>query len=85
MEIRLKEWGADIEKLKERAEEAPDEVKRFCMDRIGTLETMRRTGFARLREMKQTGDDAWEEIRSDLDAHWDEMRKTFTETYEKLK
>ena len=84
METRLKEWGAEIEKLRERVAGCPEEVRTFCLDRIGTLETMRRNGFARLREMRQSGDDAWEEIRSDLDSHWGEMRRVFTEIYGKL-
>ncbi len=84
MEARLKEWSSEIEKIRERAEASPEAIKAYCMDRVGTLQTMQRNGFARLRELRQSGDDAWEEIRSDLDSHWDEMRRVFAEVYKKL-
>lgn len=85
MESRLKDWAADVAKLKERAENASPEIKRFCLDRVTALEAMERDGFAKLRELKGAGDDDWEAIRTDLETHWDEMRKTFRETYEKLR
>ncbi len=84
MESRLKAWRADIEKIKERAEKAPEDVKKFCLDRAGTLEAMERNAFAQLRELRNSGDDEWEALRTSIDSHWDEMRKVFAETYEKL-
>ena len=83
-EKRLRDWGVEIENLKERIASAPPEDRAFCQDRIERLETLRGEGFAKLRDIRQLGDEDWEALHSDLETLWDKMRRIFAEIYGKM-
>ncbi|HWQ49292.1 MAG TPA: hypothetical protein VN414_10180 [Methanosarcina sp.] len=77
MEAQLREWGAGIDKLKARADQAAADTRQGYYDQIESLHAKQTSMQAKLQELKTSSDDAWGDLKEGLDHSWNHMRDSF--------
>jgi uncharacterized coiled-coil DUF342 family protein len=85
MEAQLSEWGAEIDKLKDRADRAAADTRQGCYDQIEALHAKQASIQAKLQELKTSGDDAWGDLKEGLDSSWNEVRDSFNKAAARFK
>jgi len=85
MEAQLSEWGADIDKLKARADQASADTKQGYYDQIETLHTKQASMQAKLQELKTSSDDAWEDLKEGLEHSWNQVKDSFNHAAARFK
>ena len=75
-ESQLREWDAEIEKLKAKADKADAESRIKYYEELEDLHTKRSRIANRLREMKEAGEDKWEDFKVEVERAWDDMRNS---------
>lgn len=76
LQAQLDEWGAEIDKLKAKADNAEAEVQLEYYKQIEELRSMQETARDKLNELKDASDDAWEDLKAGIDSAWDTLGKT---------
>lgn len=64
LDAQVKEWNAQIELLKAKADKARAEVKIEYYKTIEALQSKQNDAKAKLRELKTAGDEAWEDLKT---------------------
>jgi hypothetical protein len=82
---QLKQWDADIEKLKARAEEAQGEAKTKYNKKIQDLRDKKEAARDRLEEVKQASEEAWEKLKSGTEKAFNEMKDSLHAALSKFK
>ncbi len=85
MEAQLSEWGAEIDKLKTRADKAAADTRQGYYDEIETLRAKRASMQAKLQELKASSDDAWGDLKEGLDRSWNQVRDSFNKAAARFK
>jgi uncharacterized coiled-coil DUF342 family protein len=85
MEAQLSEWGAEIDKLKARADKATADTRQGYYDEIETLRAKRASMQAKLQELKASSDDAWGDLKEGLDRSWNQVRDSFNKAAARFK
>lgn len=70
IQAQLDEWGAEIDKLKARADAAEADAQLKYYKEIEELRTMQDDARGKLAELKEAGDDAWEDLKAGIDSAW---------------
>lgn len=78
IEAQLAEWGAEIDKLKVRADKAAADAKQGYYDQIEALRAKQVLIQAKLQELKASSDDAWGDLKQGLEHSWNELRDSFS-------
>lgn len=73
LQAQLDEWGADIDKLKAKADSAEADVQLEYYKQIEELRSMQETAANKLTELKDTSDDAWEDLKAGINSAWDSL------------
>ncbi|MBN2965598.1 hypothetical protein JWV37_12495 [Sulfurospirillum sp. T05] len=73
LEAQLKEWGAEIDKLKAKAEKTEADVQLEYYKEIEELRAMQNQANEKLRALKTASDDAWEDLKAGMDNAWDSL------------
>lgn len=73
LQAQLDEWGAEIEKLKAKADNAEADVQLEYYKQIEELRTMQESATKKLAELKNAGDDAWEDLKAGIESAWDSL------------
>jgi multidrug resistance efflux pump len=81
----MKEWNAQIDLLKVKAETAQAEAKVEYYARIEALKHKRDTARTKLQELKAAGDDAWEDLKAGAEKAWAEVKSAFHDAASKFK
>ncbi|MDP8244748.1 MAG: hypothetical protein P9L94_11745 [Candidatus Hinthialibacter antarcticus] len=76
LEAQLNQWGAEIDKLKAKAENAQADAKIEYSFQIDELNSMKDAANDKLTELKNASDDAWEELKAGCEHAW----ATFSES-----
>jgi multidrug resistance efflux pump len=77
MEAQLSEWGAELDKLKARADKATADTRQGYYDEIEALRAKQASLQAKLQELKTSGDDAWGDLKEGLDHSWNQVKDAF--------
>jgi hypothetical protein len=85
LDAQLKEWNAQIDLLKAKAENNQADAKIYYYKRIGALEQKRNGAKMKLRELKSAGDEAWEELKTGAEKAWAEAKTAFHDAVSKFK
>ncbi|MFA4885378.1 MAG: hypothetical protein WC601_06345 [Desulfotomaculaceae bacterium] len=85
MEAQLSEWGAELDKLADRADKAKADTKQGYHDQIEALRSKHASMNAKLQELKTSSDDAWGDLKEGLDHSWDQVKDTFTKAIARFK
>ncbi len=73
LQAQLDEWGAEINKLKARADGAEADIQLEYYKKIEELRTMQESATNKLSKLKDAGDDAWEDLKAGIDSAWDSL------------
>lgn len=73
LQAQLKEWGAEIDRLKAKADDAEADAQLEYYKEIEKLRSMQEAANRKLAELKEASDDAWEDLKADVDSAWDSM------------
>ena len=73
IQAQLEEWGAEIDKLKARADRAQADAQLEYSEQIEELRSMRDNANEKLSELRSASDDAWEHLKSGIDGAWDSL------------
>jgi uncharacterized coiled-coil DUF342 family protein len=73
LQAQLDEWGAQIDKLKAKADGAEADVQLEYYKQIEELRAMQESATDKLDELKDASDDAWEDLKAGIDNAWDSL------------
>ena len=85
METQLSEWGAEIDKLKARADKAAADTRQGYYDQIEALRAKQASMQAKLQELKTSSDDAWGDLKEGLDHSWNQVKDSFNKAAARFK
>ncbi len=85
MEAQLSEWGAEIDKLKARADKAAADTRQDYFDQVEALHAKQASMQTKLQELKTSSDDAWEDLKDGLDHSWNQIRGSFNKAAARFK
>ena len=85
LEAQMREWNAQIDLLKARADTAKAEAKVEYYARIEALQQKRDKARAKLQELKAAGDEAWEELKAGAEKAWAEVKSAIHDATSKFK
>ncbi|MDH5668101.1 MAG: hypothetical protein OEY86_08840 [Nitrospira sp.] len=74
METQLREWGAKIDELKAKADQAEAGAKIECMKQLDSLKAKRDAVQTKLGEIKVAGEEAWEILKTGVESAWSELK-----------
>lgn len=85
MAAQLKEWGAQIDLLEAKMENAGADIKVKYAKEIDELRTKQRTASAKMEELVNDSGEAWEQIKETADKLWDDLKASVAGSHEKFK
>ena len=85
MAAQLKEWGAQINLLEAKVENAGASMKIRRVEAVNDLRNKQRSAAAKLQELEKSSSDAWEQIKTTTDNLWDDLKKGIADTQAKFK
>ena len=85
MEAQLKEWGAQINLLDAKIENAGASMKVKRAEAVNELRTKQRAASAKLKELEKSSGDAWEQVKHTADKLWDDLKTGVADTHSKFK
>ena len=85
LESSLREWDAQIEKLRARARIAQADLKLKYYREIKSLQRRRETFQDRFEELKKSKDDAWVTLKSGTEKAMSELRQALDKAMSKFK
>ncbi|NLV25469.1 MAG: coiled coil domain-containing protein [Deltaproteobacteria bacterium] len=69
-EAQLKEWNAEIEKLKTKAGKAKAEAHIAYHENIEKIKEKKEVVQKKLADLRAAGEDAWEDLRAGVEKAW---------------
>lgn len=81
-EAQLKEWEAEIEKLKAKASKASADAQLELNQRIAQLEEQVEQGRKMLGELKDAGENAFRSAKERVDEAWSSLQAGFEDARE---
>ena len=85
LDAQLKEWNAQIDLLKAKADKAKAEAKIEYYKTIEAVQRKQNDAAAKLKELKTAGDDAWEDIKSGAEKAWAEVKTAYHDASSRFK
>lgn len=79
MEAQLSHWGAKLDELVAKAEEAGEEVKSDYRKRIDDLRAKHQAAHLKLAEFKAAGSGKWDHFKIGVESAWSELENAFKE------
>ena len=70
METMMKEWGARLDALKERADKASADAKEEMHQQVTELGQLQDAAKKHFEEFKVSTKDAWKDVKADVEAQW---------------
>jgi uncharacterized coiled-coil DUF342 family protein len=77
METQLKKWGAKLDELIAKADEAGAEAKVDYRKRIDDLKAKHHAATIKLDELKAAGSEKWETFKGGIESAWGELETAF--------
>jgi len=73
LEARMREWQADMDKMRAKADQAEADARADYEKQIKELQTRQEEAQQKLEELRQAGDDAWHDLKAGIESAWDTM------------
>lgn len=73
LQTQLDEFGAEIEKLKTRADKNEADTEPWHHKQIEVLQEKHKLAKKKLGELKDSSDDAWEDLKDGISSAWDSV------------
>jgi uncharacterized coiled-coil DUF342 family protein len=74
MDARLREWQANIDALRARADQVGAEQRIKYYEEIESLRTKQQRVHEKLEELRTAGTDAWEEVKTGVEVAWSDLQ-----------
>ncbi len=81
---QLKQWQAELAKLKAQADEAKADAKIEYNRQIEDLATKRKNVEQKLQQLNKAGGESWRELKAGLDEAVDALQQSFKRAKDKL-
>lgn len=85
LQAQLDEWGAEIDKLKAKADQAEADAHIEYQKQIEELQSMQATASEKLAELKASGDDAWEDLKAGAENAWSSLGDALKSAVDRFK
>jgi hypothetical protein len=85
IDAQIKEWNAQIDLLKAKADKAKAEAKIDFYKTIDALQQKQEEAKAKLKELKTAGDEAWEDVKKGAEKAWADIRKAYKDATSRFK
>lgn len=85
IDAQIKEWNAQIDLLKAKADKAKAEAKIDFYKTIDALQHKQEEARTKLKELKTAGDEAWEDVKNGVEKAWAEIRIAYKEAASRFK
>jgi len=85
IDAQLKEWNAQIDLLKAKADKAKAEAKIDYYKTIDALQHKQEEARAKLKELKAAGDEAWEDVKKGAEKAWAEIKTAYKDAASRFK
>jgi predicted nucleic acid-binding Zn-ribbon protein len=85
MAARLREWRANIDALKARADQAEAEQKIKYYDEIESLRTKQQQVQEKLEELRTASAGAWDEVKAGVEGAWADLQDAAQRAADKFK
>jgi multidrug resistance efflux pump len=85
MEAQLSEWGAEIDKLKARADKSAADTRQGYYDQIEALRAKQAVMQMKLQELKMSNDGAWWDLKEGMEHAWNEIKDSFKKAAARFK
>jgi len=85
LETTLREWSAEIDKLKAKAESSEAKIKEEYHKGIGDLRARSEDIKKRIQKLKESGGESWEDLKSGTEKAWQEMKAAIEKATSKMK
>lgn len=85
LEGRLKEWGAEIEKVRAKADRLGAAAGARYRDQVEELKARQDAARQKLQELARSGGEAWDDLKSGAEAALEELKKGVEGAMAKLK
>jgi len=70
LEAQLKEWNAEIDKLKAKAAKAKADAQITYHEKIAKIKEKKEVVQKKMTELGNAGEDAWEDLRAGVEKAW---------------
>lgn len=84
-EAQLREWAADIDVLKAKADKATAEAKILYLEQIEELRAKQTVAQTKLQEFCASGEHAWDELKPGLEHTWNDLKTAIDNAVSKIK
>jgi hypothetical protein len=74
MDARLREWQANIDALRARADQVGAEQRIKYYEEIESLRTKQQRVHEKLEVLRTAGTDAWEEVKTGVEVAWSDLQ-----------
>lgn len=85
LETALKEWGAQIEGVREKGEKLGKEARGKLQVQIEELRKRQETARARLQDLSRSGGETWDDLRGRAEGALEELRKGIEQAVSRLR
>jgi archaellum component FlaC len=85
MEIQLKDWSAEIDLLRAKAEKSKAEAKLTYLKQIKELKSKQASLKRKLRELKGSGDEAWVDFKEGMEVALNDMKRALKQAASRFK
>jgi multidrug resistance efflux pump len=85
IDAQIKEWNAQIDMLKAKADKAKAEAKIDFYKTIDALQHKQEEARAKLKELKAAGDEAWEDVKNGAEKAWAEIKTAYKDAASRFK
>jgi len=82
---QLKEWGAQLDLLEAKAENAGADIKVRHAVELDELRGKQRTAVWKMQELERSSGEAWEEIKHTADRIWEDLKAGMADAHAKFK
>lgn len=82
---QLDEWASDLDRLRDKAGHASDDVKVQVEKQIAELKAKWDDGAARRQEILDAADDNWEAVKDETEEKWAELKVGVKESIDRIK
>jgi hypothetical protein len=77
LDEQLARWGADLEKLRDKAKVAGVDGMMKYDETVEALKQKHADASVHLGRLKAAGDDTWEQVKTGLEKGWEEFKALF--------
>lgn len=82
---QLKEWGAQLDLLEAKAENAGADIKVKHAVALDELRRKQRTAAWKMQELERASGEAWTDIKQTADRIWEDLKASMAEVQAKFK